>query len=360
MACENRLYEARLSTVADLKLQYSYRQAMADGQPDAEDRTCLNLRTVMSDSLYFGNECYASEGALLQVVGGKQFISAGVGVDKKGGLTFHNIRYTKHQLVQSMNEQLGDFFKESNRHFKHAMEQGEHDDEAFGGSVVAGGKYLHRYFNALKFFYLILDGRFEGLGSFRIQLTGDPAALNVDSVFSCLGNPDTKGTPGFMKSLNAINALSQIQAMKAPNYARQWHAFESFRRAMGFGLEMLKKFDFKDQAKPNPDPVVVPDPNAPNADLNPGPQGPLTTYLDVLNYKLGMTLDAGFQYSNSIKPTLARAVVGNYMRYVILPLGIDPGRDLASFQAALVRLHGLVTADYYFEQQAEHQFVPAE
>jgi hypothetical protein len=192
MAAENRLYEARLARVADLRRHFLLLQhdlahkqrAAAEPLPARDilacDRAYLDLRAAISDACYFANECYASAGAKIQVVGGKQKWSKGVALGKLAKADRRNIDYTAEMLLHSLLEQTGDLFKEI-RH---------HANGDLGGAALAASKYLHRWFNAMNHLYRIM-----GKGAGRAFPPAFPSAA----------------------------------------------VFTTVRRACGYGLEMLKR-----------------------------------------------------------------------------------------------------------------------
>jgi hypothetical protein len=167
------------------------------------DLVYRSLRQKMSRSLYFANEAYITAGGVLQVVGGKQLKSRKVSETYTTGTKFHNIAYTVHELMQSAVDQLADIHKEGRRHFN--ATPGD-----VGGTLISTGKYIHRFFNAIKHVYKIFC---------RISSTGSDAPFKHPFPARVMPTPE---------------------------------AWERIRR-YGFGLEGLKKASLAPTAWPSAD-----------------------------------------------------------------------------------------------------------
>ena len=235
MAAENRIYEDLLRPAADLRNEFDYFKYVEDQNVD---RVYCDLRKAVVDALYFANEAYVTEGAIMQVVGGKQNLSAGVTVERDKKTKAQNLKYTADQLFHSMNEQIGDFFKESTRHFHHehvAEERGNQAnyDRIYGEAIIATGKYLHRYFNAMKYLYAIIES-FE-----LVYYDFEEPIYQPEDLWTELSEQGWDSDwDGFPDTL-----------IKGTTPAEKKVAFNNLRRNCGFGLEALKKFKPEDGNK---------------------------------------------------------------------------------------------------------------
>ncbi len=161
MAAENRIYEVKLQKVAAERAVFELTKfADKTNLTIGADSAYLNMRSSLSDALYFANEAYVTSGAVTQVVSGKQTLGAGVKSDRKDAEDKANIAYGAHELAHSIVDQLADIYKETKRHYLHHPEQaGESENtrrERLGDSILAAAKYIHRLFNAIKHLYLII------------------------------------------------------------------------------------------------------------------------------------------------------------------------------------------------------------
>jgi hypothetical protein len=165
MSAENRIYETRLQEVAEERTIFDVAKFFANQRPNgagsvaagaAVDQAYLDLRTKLSDSLYFANEAYVTSGAVTQVVGGKQSVSRGVSSEREDNEAKANIAYGAHELMHSIIDNLADIYKETKRFYNHHPEEVE-EDRAFGAAILKSSKYIHRLFNAIKHLYLIMD-----------------------------------------------------------------------------------------------------------------------------------------------------------------------------------------------------------
>lgn len=249
LRAENQLYEncllsptgvSVLRNVFNLeKHRFDRAKASAPQSLTAFDRAAVDaayadLRAQVCQALYFANEAYSTEGSLVQVVGGKQMLSRGTTMDRSRQARSHNIRYTADQLIHTMTEQVGDFFKQSTRRYN-AEPRGTESERAaaYAAALSDSAKYLHRYFNAMKYLY----ARF--------------AATRADEVYLVV----KEGTHSEDEYSQVLEAMLEVSftayypgSLYPPGLAEEKKAesFESLRRACGIGLTMLRKFNFKE------------------------------------------------------------------------------------------------------------------
>jgi len=221
MAAENRLYELALLELADTRTEFDCAKFAKLRTVDPYYR---DLRSAVSDALYFANEAYVTAGAVTQVVGGKQKLSRGVKVEARNDdqEASANIAYGADELMHSIIDNLADIYKETKRHYKQPPEQtGEsQDDEAerTGAAVLKASKYIHRLFNAIKHLYLLI-----GI---------------VDTYES---DPDV-----FTGVFEDDDVFTREEVLDFHSYPEKdfssYEYFEQFRK-IGFGLEALKKLE---------------------------------------------------------------------------------------------------------------------
>ncbi len=245
MAAENRLYEVRLGRVEKAKQKFDFaafafrkarvfRRAVSTEKrrqlEKSADEAFFHLKTLRSRAVYFANESYATAGSLVQVVAGKQELSRGVARRKKKPSPYNNIAYTADELLHSLHEQVGFIFHAA---VKIAKKEGGGDlasrdlyDRHAGKFLIKASKYFHRLFNALKHLYFIYYHVAERAGRANADWESGEWA---------------QGWPKFLHE-NPVE-------------------YEKIRRACGYGIEELKKFD---PAPPATDPYILDVTTTPN------------------------------------------------------------------------------------------------
>jgi hypothetical protein len=138
MTASNLLYEEKLRAVqAAQERRDAYlaarRSAALRGEPlGADDEVQLDLlnvamRDAQGEALLFANEPYYSQGATMHVVGKLQR-------EKPETPEQQRLKLSAAEVLQSINEQFGDFLKVL----------GEHSGDAFAVSLIESSKYLYR------------------------------------------------------------------------------------------------------------------------------------------------------------------------------------------------------------------------
>ncbi|TNE86069.1 MAG: hypothetical protein EP330_23190 [Deltaproteobacteria bacterium] len=148
MAAANRVYEAKLSHIIELRTALSRLAAIQDPSPSdrklARD-TALELRHRLSEAALYANEAYVSDGAVNHVVVGMQMAGSSGFRDKqkkKGnigqGTEKLDIRLPDDKLFHSFQEQVADALKEIGKH------------PEIGEAMLKGGKYVQRMADAAR------------------------------------------------------------------------------------------------------------------------------------------------------------------------------------------------------------------
>ena len=162
MQVSNKQYEKIIEQVKILRLQISKLKAIGINGGDEVETLILEMHNQISRGLTYANEVYATQGAVLHTVYGKQGAKKVLGKMKgKKNLKGEDITSVKYQLskemyLQSMNENVGDTL--------HSLNHFEHDPQY---AVYRAGKYIDRLCDAVK------------------ELIGDDEALKI-SVFKAL------------------------------------------------------------------------------------------------------------------------------------------------------------------------------
>lgn len=128
----NDLYVAQMR-----EIRADQQQGVLQRQPAA---AAVRVSDQISSAIFFASEAYLSEGALRHVVDGVQAANAKPGMkpdEKTAAIRGALMGLTADQLLQSMNEQFGDFLKD----FAHYGDAPEF--------LFRGAKYLQRLFEAL-------------------------------------------------------------------------------------------------------------------------------------------------------------------------------------------------------------------
>jgi len=148
MSASNRQYEAIILRVKALRLQI--KQLHDANAPRAQvERLLLDLHNEISRGLTYANEVYATEGAVLHTVYGKQGAVKKLqklkgGEDKSEFMQSNEItgvKYllSKEQCLQSVNENVGDTL--------HSINHNQHDPQY---AVYRAGKYVDRLCEAVR------------------------------------------------------------------------------------------------------------------------------------------------------------------------------------------------------------------
>ncbi|AOY79103.1 hypothetical protein BJP36_03430 [Moorena producens JHB] len=123
----NELYNNRMLQVRELQAQVA---ALPDQNSEEAQNLKAEVERQLSNALFFASEAYHSKGTILHVVEGIQ----GKNQEVLAALT-------PNQILDSVNEQLGDFLKDI-RHYTAE----EVDD---GTTFYRASKYMHRLFDAV-------------------------------------------------------------------------------------------------------------------------------------------------------------------------------------------------------------------
>ncbi len=123
----NELYNNRMLQVRELQAQVA---ALPDQNSEEAQNLKAEVERQLSNALFFASEAYHSKGTILHVVEGIQ----GKNQEVLAALT-------PNQILDSLNEQLGDFLKDI-RHYTAE----EVDD---GTTFYRASKYMHRLFDAV-------------------------------------------------------------------------------------------------------------------------------------------------------------------------------------------------------------------
>lgn len=145
MQVSNKQYEKIIEQVKILRLQISKLKAIGINGGDEVETLILEMHNQISRGLTYANEVYATQGAVLHTVYGKQGAKKVLGKMKgKKNLKGEDITSVKYQLskemyLQSMNENVGDTL--------HSLNHFEHDPQY---AVYRAGKYIDRLCDAVK------------------------------------------------------------------------------------------------------------------------------------------------------------------------------------------------------------------
>jgi hypothetical protein len=148
MAASNRQYEAIILRVKALRLKI--KKLQSENTPRAQiERLLLDLHDEIARGLTYANEVYATEGAVLHTVYGKQGATKKLsklqsGEDRSKFMQSNEItgvKYllSKEQYLQSVNENVGDTL--------HSLHHNEHDPQY---AVYRAGKYIDRLCEAVR------------------------------------------------------------------------------------------------------------------------------------------------------------------------------------------------------------------
>jgi hypothetical protein len=145
MQVSNKQYEKIIEQVKILRLQISKLKAIGINGGDEVETLILQMHNQISRGLTYANEVYATQGAVLHTVYGKQGAKKDLAKMKgKKNLAGEDITSVKYQLskemyLQSMNENVGDTL--------HSLHHFEHDPQY---AVYRAGKYIDRLCDAVK------------------------------------------------------------------------------------------------------------------------------------------------------------------------------------------------------------------
>jgi hypothetical protein len=145
MQVSNKQYEKIIEQVKILRLQISKLKAIGINGGDEVETLILQMHNQISRGLTYANEVYATQGAVLHTVYGKQGAKKDLAKMKgKKNLAGEDITSVKYQLskemyLQSMNENVGDTL--------HSLHHFEHDPQY---AVYRAGKYIARLCDAVK------------------------------------------------------------------------------------------------------------------------------------------------------------------------------------------------------------------
>jgi hypothetical protein len=137
MEISNKLYVKAVREVRRLEARVVALQRELDNPPEGKTRESVReeidallpvIKTRTSESVFFANEAYQTEGPIQHVVVGKQ-----------GGNARALDLITANQLLQSFNENMGDFLKDA-RHYA---------EEEAGKGFIQASKYIERMMDSL-------------------------------------------------------------------------------------------------------------------------------------------------------------------------------------------------------------------
>jgi hypothetical protein len=179
MSAENRLYEEKLSLSSKIKMNLDwYDMNHPDGKLDYNrEKLVKELEEAQCDSKYFANEAYITPASLLSVVINKQMLSRGLYPQKQFKEKYFKIPLSVHEHLISLNEQLGDFFKESTRNL-----ETNHPFSIEESVGLKSGKYIHRYANSYQSIYEALNIKDEmKLDRLQLKACSSLEALKKDA-----------------------------------------------------------------------------------------------------------------------------------------------------------------------------------
>jgi hypothetical protein len=138
MAARNRAYEEIALKIKALRLKIA--KAMegvksGEAPPASIEVTLLELHSEIARGLTYANEVYATQGAVLHTVYGKQGAAKKLAKLQKTDKTITAVKYdlTKEMYLQSVNENVGDTL--------HSLNHNKHDPQY---AVYRAGKYINR------------------------------------------------------------------------------------------------------------------------------------------------------------------------------------------------------------------------
>jgi hypothetical protein len=178
MSAENRLYEEKLSLSSKIKMNLDwYDMKNPHGKFDYNrEKLVKELEESQCDSKYFANEAYVTPASLLSVVINKQMLSRGLYPQKQFKEKYFKIPLSVKEHLISLNEQLGDFFKESTRNI-----QTNHPFSIEESVGLKSGKYIHRYANSYQSIYEALNIKDEmKLDRLQLKACSSLEALKKD------------------------------------------------------------------------------------------------------------------------------------------------------------------------------------
>jgi hypothetical protein len=154
MHVENRLYEENLARTSQINMDIDWYDILhPHGKGELErEKLLLQLEKAHCEAKYFANEAYVAPSSLISVVVNKQMLSRGMHPQKWNHEKYLKIPLCAQEHLICLNEQLGDFFKESGRS---AMENNLYPMEEL--LALKSGKYLHRFANSYQSIYESLD-----------------------------------------------------------------------------------------------------------------------------------------------------------------------------------------------------------
>lgn len=129
----NQLYLERMTKVRQIQAQIRKLEKSANPESSADQINVLKaeVKKLLGEACFFASEAYHSEGAVKHVVAGLQ------GNDSQAALA----KLTPIDILQSFNEQLGDFLKDIVHY--------THEDAPAGKTFYRSSKYLYRLFDAV-------------------------------------------------------------------------------------------------------------------------------------------------------------------------------------------------------------------
>ncbi|MCT7948237.1 hypothetical protein NG798_00325 [Ancylothrix sp. C2] len=129
----NQLYLERMTKVRQIQAEISKLEQSQNPEAAADQINVLKaeVKKLLGEACFFASEAYHSEGAVKHVVAGLQ------GKDSQAALA----KLTPIDILQSFNEQLGDFLKDIVHY--------THEDAPDGKTFYRSSKYLYRLFDAV-------------------------------------------------------------------------------------------------------------------------------------------------------------------------------------------------------------------
>jgi hypothetical protein len=150
MRAENVIYEEMLSHSSNIKMNLDWCDMNTPKVKEdyTREKLLLELEKAQCESKYFANEAYVTPASLVSVVINKQMLSRGLYPQKQYKEKYFKIPLRVDEHLISLNEQLGDFFKEATRSIK--VDQPYAIEDSVG---LKSGKYIHRFANSYQSIY---------------------------------------------------------------------------------------------------------------------------------------------------------------------------------------------------------------
>ena len=195
MRASNAIYQAKVQEVKALRVRIEKLKAtpaVVDEEAKSIENLSLELANKIAEALTYANEVYASEGAVLHTVYGKQKAKKKkeeyAKTEGKKHIKDVKIALSPDQYMQSLNENVGDSLH-SLTHFEHLPQY----------AVFRAGKYLDRMCDAADALFLAKAGELTHYAALRKlgtkaaeekdkELGKDPLKANTHETFKVFNN----------------------------------------------------------------------------------------------------------------------------------------------------------------------------